>query len=153
MRARFANAKDVTQMRQTMVFLLEDGVWRIVHVHNSNPAPNVEYFGYVHQAYDDLLGTVGQEDPNLAASGSATAMFTDIAGSTSLAEAVGDARWAALVLEHLKMIAAVVTEGGGQMVKTMGDGTMSAFASAGQAMSAASEIQKQGDAFRNGAAY
>ena len=106
-RLRFANAKDVARMRQTMVLLLENGVWRIVHVHNSNPAPNVERFGYVHQAYDDLLATVDREDPNLAASGSATVMFTDTAGSTSLAEAVGDACWAALVPEHLEAIAAV----------------------------------------------
>ncbi|WP_093038020.1 adenylate/guanylate cyclase domain-containing protein [Ruegeria marina] len=141
----FQNADQPVLLRQSMVFLLEDGIWKIAHVHNSNPVPNVEVFGYVHKAYDDFLATVAKDDLKLESSGSATVMFTDIVGSSALAEAVGDQRWARLISDHLKLVDSLLNQFGGRLVKTMGDGTMSIFTSAGRALKAAAELQRAVD--------
>lgn len=142
----FENAKNPVLLRQTMIFSMEDGIWKIVHVHNSNPVNNVEVFGYSHKAYDDFLEKVGKEDLKLEASGSATVMFTDIVGSSALAEAIGDTRWAEIISDHLSLVEELLEQYGGRLVKTMGDGTMSIFTSAGRALKAASELQKAIDA-------
>mgnify|MGYP001812460784 CR=1 FL=1 len=141
----FQNADKPVILRQSMVFLLEHGIWKMVHVHNSNPVPNVEVFGYAHKAYDDFLATVAQDDLKLEASGSATVMFTDIVGSSALAEAVGDNRWAQLISGHLSLGESLLDRFGGRLVKTMGDGTMSIFTSAGRALKTAAELQRAVD--------
>lgn len=141
----FENADKPVTLRQTMVFGMEDGIWKIVHAHNSLPVNNVEAFGYSHKAYDDFLATVGKEDLKLDASGSASVMFTDIVGSSALAEAIGDARWAQIISDHLAIVQVLMDEFGGRLVKTMGDGTMSIFTSAGRALKAAGALQRTVD--------
>ena len=56
-----------------------------------------------------------------------TLMFTDLLGSTSLYERVGDAAVYALVREHYAVIGKAVRESDGSIVKTIGDAVMGAF--------------------------
>jgi adenylate cyclase len=75
--------------------------------------------------------------------GMASVMFSDIVNSTSLAAALGDHHWAVTVRRHLTLVESIVKEGGGQVVKTLGEGAMSTFASASDALLVAQKIQIQ----------
>ena len=61
-------------------------------------------------------------------------LFTDIVDSTALAAATGDTKWSQIVTDHVKAIEAHVASGGGRLVKSLGDGTLSTFGSAAAAM-------------------
>ena len=71
-----------------------------------------------------------------------TFMFTDIVGSTKLAEALGDTAWAELLRWHDAMLRRLVTDGGGQIVNTTGDGIFAAFDDARRAVDCAIAIQR-----------
>ncbi|MBO9449248.1 nuclear transport factor 2 family protein [Tropicibacter sp. R16_0] len=136
-----ASGKEIT-FRSTFVLHLEKGVWRIVHVHNSNPVANMDALGYESRGIEELLKAALSTPVDLAQTGMATIMFTDIAGSSALAETLGDARWSAAVQAHMKQVGDILEGHGGTLVKTLGDGTMSAFPSATAALTAASDLQQ-----------
>ncbi|SDE19990.1 nuclear transport factor 2 family protein [Ruegeria marina] len=140
-RVSLDNGKVIT-FRSTFVLHLEQAVWRIVHVHNSNPVSNMEALGYESRGFEDLLEAALATPDQLGRTGIATIMFTDIADSSVLAETLGDARWSIAVRAHLKQVEAIVTEHGGTLIKTLGDGTMSAFPSATAALTAAARLQQ-----------
>lgn len=71
-----------------------------------------------------------------------TFMFTDIVGSTRLAEAVGDQAWERLLRWHDDMLRNLVAGGGGEIVKSTGDGFFAAFDTARQAVDTAISIQR-----------
>ena len=71
-----------------------------------------------------------------------TFMFTDIAGSTKLAEALGDAAWDRLLRWHDETLRSLVVAGGGEIVKSTGDGFFAAFDAARQAVDCAISIQR-----------
>ncbi|HEV8403319.1 MAG TPA: adenylate/guanylate cyclase domain-containing protein [Candidatus Limnocylindrales bacterium] len=71
-----------------------------------------------------------------------TFMFTDIVGSTNLAEAMGDAAWARLLHWHDDTLRAIVMGGGGEIVKSTGDGIFAAFDSARRGLDCAIAIQR-----------
>ena len=54
---------------------------------------------------------------------------------------LGDQKWSALIDDHFQTIADIVKEHRGQFVKSLGDGTLSCFSSANQALIAAVEMQ------------
>jgi class 3 adenylate cyclase len=126
--------------RATFILALEKGVWRIVHVHNSNPVPNMQAMGYEARGFDELLEATRPTD--FGATGIASIMFTDIADSTTIAETIGDARWSAAVKRHVAQVGTIVTEHGGRLIKSLGDGTLSSFPSARAALSSAIAIQR-----------
>ncbi len=74
--------------------------------------------------------------------GTVTFVFTDIEGSTALAQKFG-ADYAALVAEHFSMIRDEVAGSGGVEVNTTGDGVFAAFPSAAGAVRAAGGIQQR----------
>jgi class 3 adenylate cyclase len=74
--------------------------------------------------------------------GTVTILFTDIEGSTALAQRLGDKAYHALLSEHNRILREQVARHGGHEVKSMGDGFMVAFASAARALSCAVDIQK-----------
>ncbi|MBI5208691.1 MAG: adenylate/guanylate cyclase domain-containing protein [Elusimicrobia bacterium] len=76
-----------------------------------------------------------------------TVMFTDLKGSTSIAETQGDFAVRSLIKQHNEILFPVVKKCGGTLVKSMGDGTMSYFPNPQEAVRAAVEIQKGMDAF------
>jgi len=129
-------------MRSTVILTLEKGVWKIVHVHHSIPVDNIQSFGYEARGFEELLDAALSAPHDLGQSGIASIMFTDIADSTTIAEAIGDTRWTETVKRHLQLVEAEIRQAGGHLVKALGDGVMSTFASARAALTAAQAIQR-----------
>ena len=71
-----------------------------------------------------------------------TFMFTDIVGSTTLAEAIGDEAWERVLRWHDDTLRTVIAGGGGTIVNTTGDGFFAAFRSARQGVDTAIAIQR-----------
>ena len=74
--------------------------------------------------------------------GTVTFLFTDIEGSTRLAQKFG-ADYPKLVADHFSIIRAGIDGSDGVEVNTTGDGVFAAFASVGGALRAAGEIQRE----------
>ncbi|QWR78581.1 adenylate/guanylate cyclase domain-containing protein [Candidatus Magnetomonas plexicatena] len=71
-------------------------------------------------------------------------MFTDLKGSTTLADVEGDISAMILLQKNKEIIIPIIRKNKGVLVKTMGDGTLSYFTSSNDAL--ASAIQIIGDA-------
>jgi class 3 adenylate cyclase len=69
-------------------------------------------------------------------------MFTDIVGSTKLAEALGDESWERLLAWHDETLRAQVARNGGEVVNGTGDGLFAAFETTRQAVASAIDIQR-----------
>ena len=136
------NPDKSTMLRSTVILKLEKGVWKIVHVHHSIPVANIQSFGYEARGFEELLDAALSAPQDLGQSGIASIMFTDIADSTTIAEAIGDTRWTEAVKRHLQLVDSEITQAGGHLVKSLGDGVMSTFASARAALGAAQAIQR-----------
>jgi class 3 adenylate cyclase len=80
--------------------------------------------------------------PHAAPDGTVTIMFSDIEGSTAMADRLGDARFMDVLREHNAIIREQVKVHGGFEVKSEGDGFMVAFQSAGKALACAAATQK-----------
>ncbi len=74
--------------------------------------------------------------------GTVTFLFSDIEGSTHLVQRLGE-RWPALLEEHREIVRGAIAGGGGAEVGTEGDSFFAAFPTAGGALSAAAEAQRQ----------
>jgi class 3 adenylate cyclase len=68
-------------------------------------------------------------------------LFVDISGSTRLYEDLGDQQAHARIDQRLRLLQRAVTDHGGQVVKSMGDGLMCDFGSADRALHAAHAMQ------------
>ena len=69
-------------------------------------------------------------------------MFTDIVGSTNLAEALGNESWEQLLRWHDDRLRELIARGGGEVVNSTGDGFFVAFESADAAIGCARAIQR-----------
>ena len=102
--------------------------------------------GDIFTSIDQVAHAVEVEQPDLrpqaAPDGTVTIMFSDIEGSTALADRLGDAKFMEVLREHNAIIRDQVKAHGGFEVKSEGDGFMVAFQSAGKALACASAIQK-----------
>ena len=134
--------------RATFVFVLERGSWKMVQHHISQPDSNMEKMGVEHSAFSALIDAAQASAHDFGTEGLASIMFTDIANSTALAQAAGDRVWMTALSAHMKLVSAEIEANGGELVKSLGDGTMSAFSSARAALSAALAIQAQVSAAR-----
>lgn len=76
-----------------------------------------------------------------------TVMFTDLKGSTSMAETEGDLSTRMLIKHHNDIVFPIINHHNGVLVKTIGDGTLSYFESAQNGIKAAAQIQKEIDEF------
>jgi predicted ATPase/class 3 adenylate cyclase len=74
--------------------------------------------------------------------GTVTFLFTDLEGSTRLLQQLGVARYAALRDAHRQLLRAACTAHGGREVDSAGDGFFIVFATAGEAVAAATEAQR-----------
>ena len=137
----FHESGNVSIERFTWVFILEDGTWKIAHVHVSNPTSNFDKLGIEHRAFDGLVQAAKEGYNHITGEGTATVMFTDIADSSSIAQSAGDRAWTVAINKHLEAVSEVIEENGGNIVKTLGDGTMSTFSTARNAMIAAKTLQ------------
>jgi adenylate cyclase len=70
-------------------------------------------------------------------------LFSDLKGSTQLYEGIGDAAAYSRVNRHFDFIRQAVGRGGGSVIKTMGDGVMSAFYLLDDALTTAIQLQGQ----------
>lgn len=72
-----------------------------------------------------------------------TLLFTDVKGSTSLYDRIGDFNAYALVREHFALLRGIIAARNGAIVKTMGDAIMASFADPASAMQAAAVMRQQ----------
>ena len=68
-------------------------------------------------------------------------LFSDLRGSTALYERVGDSIAFNLVREHFALLASIVRDHNGAVVKTIGDAVMAAFGDPADAVKAALDMQ------------
>src|ERR1043165_9434586 len=69
-----------------------------------------------------------------------TVLFADLRGSTALYESMGNTEATAVVTQSVALIARVVENCGGTVVKTLGDGLTAMFPTAPPAVQAADEM-------------
>jgi class 3 adenylate cyclase len=71
-----------------------------------------------------------------------TLMFTDMANSTGITEALGDNAALGLIQKHHQVVRSALAATGGREVKTTGDGFLASFVSVESAVKCAAEIQR-----------
>ncbi|MEX1255963.1 MAG: protein kinase [Dehalococcoidia bacterium] len=103
--------------------------------------------GYdVNTSIDTVAVVINAERPDLrshaAPDGTVTLLFTDIEGSTSLNERLGDQRWMDILRVHHAIVRDQIAAHGGFEVKSQGDGFMVAFGSARRALECAIAVQR-----------
>ena len=100
----------------------------------------------IYSSIDQVAKAVQSEHPDLrkqaAPDGTVTIMFSDIEGSTAMADRLGDKRFMEVLREHNAIIREQIKAFGGFEVKSEGDGFMVAFQSAGKALECAAAIQR-----------
>ena len=132
----------VFRVRNTLVFTLDDGFWRIVHRHGSVPLPNEDFVGIKQTAIADLVSAAAEDFSLSQQDGFASIMFTDIVNSSMMASVMGDRLWSMEVSHHFAQLRSIIEEENGQFVKSLGDGTLSSFPKPTLALDAARRIQK-----------
>jgi class 3 adenylate cyclase len=103
------------------------------------------------QAFRDLFSDQVLRPGDEVSIGNVALMFSDLKGSTALYETIGSAPAYRLVRDHFALLAAVVREHNGSVVKTIGDAVMAAFADPVDAVAAALAVQARLDEFNRGA--
>lgn len=93
---------DPFPFRTTLVFVLEDGTWRIAQLHNSVSTDNFDNVGVrMTTTLEDLVQALDDESASKFRSavpqGTVTLMFTDTEDSTKLALRLGDEAWSSLI--------------------------------------------------------
>lgn len=140
---RFAGFSEASIYRTTLVFELDGAGWKIILRHASVPTPNIDIVGKDQMAIQHLVDTARDDGPSLKQTeGLASVLFTDLEGSTALAATLGDEQWSKLVTDHFRVVERIVQAHRGQFVKSLGDGTLSSFPSAQEALKAAIEMQQ-----------
>ncbi len=71
-----------------------------------------------------------------------TVLFADLRGSTSLYESLGNAEAASVVTNSVSVVAKVVEQNGGKVIKTLGDGLMAVFRLPQPAVQSAEEVHE-----------
>lgn len=101
--------------------------------------------GALRSSIEELAGWAQVERPDLVRlathDGRVTILFSDIEGSTTLNDKLGDRAWVRLLARHDTLVRRAVEAHGGQVVKTQGDGFMVAFGPAEDAVGAALAVQ------------
>jgi len=77
--------------------------------------------------------------------GPITVLFTDIAGSTAMTQALGDAGAQEVVRAHNRVVRAALTDHNGKEVKHTGDGIMASFSRTSDGLDAAINMQRGTD--------
>ncbi|MBI1886293.1 MAG: adenylate/guanylate cyclase domain-containing protein [Chloroflexi bacterium] len=93
------------------------------------------------RAIDDFLGDTRGQTTGVAV-GLQTILFTDMEGSTSLTQLLGDARAQELLRIHNSVVREALRAHGGSEIKHTGDGVMASFPSASRALECAIAIQR-----------
>lgn len=127
--------------RLTIVFVLEAGSWRVIQSHFSAAVEDEVLYGTeLTRTLSDLVDSIDTPVTD-AASRTGTVVFTDIVGSTSLSESMGDTAWSMTVGRHFDELRTTVDSHDGRTIKTLGDGAMFVFDAAASALRAATAIR------------
>lgn len=98
-------------------------------------------------AFRVLFGSETLSDRESLKIRDATLVFTDIKGSTSLYQRVGDVRAYKLVRDHFEILFDSILNHGGVVIKTIGDSVMASFLTPEQAVEGMLEVQKCFDTY------
>jgi len=113
--------------------LIEDRTW----TREALTAPEVISL----QAFRDLFAEATLRPGDEAGVSQVALLFTDLQGSTALYERVGDAAAFNMVREHFALLASIVRDHDGAVVKTIGDAVMASFGDPAHAVKAALAMQ------------
>ena len=113
--------------------LIEDRTW----TREALTAPEVISL----QAFRDLFAEATLRPGDEAGVSQVALLFSDLQGSTALYERVGDAKAYNMVREHFALLASIVRDHDGAVVKTIGDAVMASFGDPAQAVKAALAMQ------------
>ena len=113
--------------------LIEDRTW----TREALTAPEVISL----QAFRDLFAAATLRPGDEAGVSQVALLFSDLQGSTALYERVGDAAAFNIVREHFALLASIVRDHDGAVVKTIGDAVMAAFGDPAHAVKAALAMQ------------
>jgi class 3 adenylate cyclase len=113
--------------------LIEDRTW----TREALTAPEVISL----QAFRDLFAEATLRPGDEAGVGQVALLFSDLQGSTALYERVGDAVAFNMVREHFALLASIVRDHDGAVVKTIGDAVMASFGDPAHAVKAALAMQ------------
>ena len=102
--------------------------------------------GPILPAIEGFLGGAGEKVSRPAPSGLVTVLFTDIEGSTSLTQSLGDSKAQEYLRAHDAIVRNAVGTHGGSEIKHTGDGIMASFPLASGALGCAISIQRAIDA-------
>jgi class 3 adenylate cyclase len=113
--------------------LIEDRTW----TRDALTAPEVISL----QVFRDLFAEATLRPGDEAGVSQVALLFSDLQGSTALYERVGDAVAFNLVREHFALLASIVRDHDGAVVKTIGDAVMASFGDPANAVKAALAMQ------------
>lgn len=113
--------------------LIEDRTW----TREALTAPEVINL----QAFRDLFAAATLRPGDEAGVSQVALLFSDLRGSTALYERIGDAEAFNQVREHFALLAGVVRDHDGAVVKTIGDAVMASFGDPAHAVKAALAMQ------------
>jgi class 3 adenylate cyclase len=93
----------------------------------------------------EFLGQIVEPTPGdpWVATAFRVVLFTDIANSTNLTQALGDARAMQVVRDHDDVVRRAIESRGGRVVKHTGDGIMASFLSVTRALETATALQRE----------
>jgi class 3 adenylate cyclase len=118
---------------------------RLAVLDGASPLPFLDDMESVLQAMDEFLGEGEQAAAGaeaLAAGDVHTILFTDMEGSTTLTQRLGDAKAQEVLRAHNTMLRDALKTHGGSEIKHTGDGIMASFPSASGALDCAIAIQR-----------
>jgi class 3 adenylate cyclase len=121
------------EARFELAAVIEDRTW----AREALTAPEVISL----QAFRDLFAAATLRPGDEAGVGQVALLFTDLQGSTALYERVGDAKAYNMVREHFALLAGIVRDHDGAVVKTIGDAVMASFDDPANAVKAALAMQ------------
>ncbi|MBX9702075.1 MAG: adenylate/guanylate cyclase domain-containing protein, partial [Acetobacteraceae bacterium] len=116
-----------------LAVLVEDRTW----ARDALTAPEVISL----QAFRDLFAAATLRPGDEAGVSQVALLFSDLQGSTALYERVGDAQAYNMVRDHFALLAGIVRDHDGAVVKTIGDAVMASFGDPAQAVQAALAMQ------------
>jgi class 3 adenylate cyclase len=115
---------------------------RLAVLEGASAAPWIGDMEAMLSAIDEFLGEGEDAAAPPAPSGLVTILFTDMEGSTSLTQRVGDAKAQEVVRTHNRIVRDALKTHSGSEIKHTGDGIMASFASASRALECAIDIQR-----------
>ena len=115
---------------------------RLALLEGTAGAPYLGATETVLQAIDEFLGEGEEAVAAVAPSGLVTILFTDMEGSTTLTQRLGDAKAQEVLRTHNTIVRDALKAHSGSEIKHTGDGIMASFASASRALECAITIQR-----------